>query len=187
MPRASYGDRHCVSVLQAETLVTLDFTSRVIDFFTVHSTRPVDGAYPPPPPAQDPGPAHLWLRSPAPSRRVRRAPGPRCAARRGAGGAGPADTWLASCTRPVPGPPALIRHHLLGPRCQCPRQAVGPHRERWRAAEPPASLWGLGVCQWGGWGRGPPGVHCRLGSRRGCGRCRWDACRAFASCTWYLA
>ncbi|XP_055263428.1 lethal(2) giant larvae protein homolog 1 isoform X3 [Moschus berezovskii] len=42
MPRASYGDRHCVSVLQAETLATLDFTSRVIDFFTVHSTRPED-------------------------------------------------------------------------------------------------------------------------------------------------
>lgn len=45
MPRASYGDRHCVSVLRAETLVTLDFTSRVIDFFTVHNTRPEDGAY----------------------------------------------------------------------------------------------------------------------------------------------
>lgn len=44
MPRASYGDRHCVSVLQATSLVTLDFTSRVIDFFTVHSTRPEDGA-----------------------------------------------------------------------------------------------------------------------------------------------
>ncbi|XP_040830442.1 lethal(2) giant larvae protein homolog 1 isoform X2 [Ochotona curzoniae] len=42
MPRASYGDRHCVSVLRAETLVTLDFTSRVIDFFTVHSTGPED-------------------------------------------------------------------------------------------------------------------------------------------------
>ncbi|KAF0872574.1 L2GL1 protein, partial [Crocuta crocuta] len=42
MPRASYGDRHCVSVLRAETLVTLDFTSRIIDFFTVHSTRPED-------------------------------------------------------------------------------------------------------------------------------------------------
>lgn len=46
MPRASYGDRHCVSVLRAETLVTLDFTSRVIDFFTVHSTQPEDGEYP---------------------------------------------------------------------------------------------------------------------------------------------
>lgn len=45
MPRASYGDRHCVSVLRAETLVTLDFTSRVIDFFTVHSTQPEDGVY----------------------------------------------------------------------------------------------------------------------------------------------
>lgn len=39
MPRASYGDRHCVSVLRAETLVTLDFTSRIIDFFTVHSSQ----------------------------------------------------------------------------------------------------------------------------------------------------
>lgn len=42
MPRASYGDRHCVSVLRADTLVTLDFTSRIIDFFTVHSARPED-------------------------------------------------------------------------------------------------------------------------------------------------
>ncbi|XP_075755885.1 lethal(2) giant larvae protein homolog 1 isoform X5 [Pelodiscus sinensis] len=40
MPRASYGDRHCVSILQGQTLVTLDFTSRVIDFFTVHNTEP---------------------------------------------------------------------------------------------------------------------------------------------------
>lgn len=40
MPRASYGDRHCVTVLQDKTQVTLDFTSRVIDFFTVHC---VDG------------------------------------------------------------------------------------------------------------------------------------------------
>nr|XP_033770016.1 lethal(2) giant larvae protein homolog 1 isoform X1 [Geotrypetes seraphini] len=39
MPRASYGDRHCVTVLQGKTLVTLDFTSRVIDFFTVYSTE----------------------------------------------------------------------------------------------------------------------------------------------------
>ncbi|XP_037767600.1 lethal(2) giant larvae protein homolog 1 [Chelonia mydas] len=40
MPRASYGDRHCVSILQGQSLVTLDFTSRVIDFFTVHHTEP---------------------------------------------------------------------------------------------------------------------------------------------------
>lgn len=68
MPRASYGDRHCVSVLRAETLVTLDFTSRIIDFFTVHSTRPEDGvcpALPCPVPSATCGHAH-----PAPSHRV---------------------------------------------------------------------------------------------------------------------
>lgn len=61
MPRASYGDRHCVSVLRAETLVTLDFTSRIIDFFTVHSTRPEDGvclAHPSPVPQASHGHAH---------------------------------------------------------------------------------------------------------------------------------
>uniref|UniRef100_A0A6Q2Z5P4 Lethal giant larvae homologue 2 domain-containing protein n=1 Tax=Esox lucius TaxID=8010 RepID=A0A6Q2Z5P4_ESOLU len=40
MPRASYGDRHCVSIQQDKQHVTLDFTSRVIDFFTVHTTDP---------------------------------------------------------------------------------------------------------------------------------------------------
>lgn len=40
MPRASYGDRHCVTVLQGKNQVTMDFTSRVIDFFTVHNTEP---------------------------------------------------------------------------------------------------------------------------------------------------
>ena len=69
MPRASYGDRHCVSVLQAETLVTLDFTSRVIDFFTVHSTRPEDGAYPTPRRTQPR--TSVRLRSPTLSCRVR--------------------------------------------------------------------------------------------------------------------
>ncbi|KAJ6655973.1 hypothetical protein lerEdw1_004558 [Lerista edwardsae] len=39
MPRASYGDRHCVTILQGQNLVTLDFTSRVIDFFTVYNTE----------------------------------------------------------------------------------------------------------------------------------------------------
>uniref|UniRef100_A0AAQ4RXE2 LLGL scribble cell polarity complex component 1 n=1 Tax=Gasterosteus aculeatus aculeatus TaxID=481459 RepID=A0AAQ4RXE2_GASAC len=36
MPRASYGDRHCLTIQQDKEHVTLDFTSRVIDFFTVH-------------------------------------------------------------------------------------------------------------------------------------------------------
>uniref|UniRef100_A0A8K9UUU3 LLGL scribble cell polarity complex component 1 n=1 Tax=Oncorhynchus mykiss TaxID=8022 RepID=A0A8K9UUU3_ONCMY len=40
MPRASYGDRHCVTIQQDKQHVTLDFTSRVIDFFTVHTTDP---------------------------------------------------------------------------------------------------------------------------------------------------
>ncbi|KAF6715830.1 Lethal(2) giant larvae-like protein 1 [Oryzias melastigma] len=37
MPRASYGDRHCLTIQQDKEHVTLDFTSRVIDFFTVHN------------------------------------------------------------------------------------------------------------------------------------------------------
>uniref|UniRef100_A0A672GSH2 LLGL scribble cell polarity complex component 1 n=1 Tax=Salarias fasciatus TaxID=181472 RepID=A0A672GSH2_SALFA len=39
MPRASYGDRHCLTIQQDKDHVTLDFTSRVIDFFTVHSVE----------------------------------------------------------------------------------------------------------------------------------------------------
>ncbi|KAA8584876.1 hypothetical protein FQN60_003570, partial [Etheostoma spectabile] len=34
MPRASYGDRHCLTIQQDKDHVTFDFTSRVIDFFT---------------------------------------------------------------------------------------------------------------------------------------------------------
>ncbi|XP_061761186.1 lethal(2) giant larvae protein homolog 1 isoform X1 [Nerophis ophidion] len=39
MPRASYGDRHCLTIQQDKEHVTLDFTSRVIDFFTVHNVE----------------------------------------------------------------------------------------------------------------------------------------------------
>ncbi|XP_048869300.1 LLGL scribble cell polarity complex component 2 isoform X2 [Brienomyrus brachyistius] len=35
MPRASYGDRHCISVINGKTHVALDFTSRIIDFFVI--------------------------------------------------------------------------------------------------------------------------------------------------------
>uniref|UniRef100_A0A665WS08 Lethal giant larvae homologue 2 domain-containing protein n=1 Tax=Echeneis naucrates TaxID=173247 RepID=A0A665WS08_ECHNA len=35
MPRASYGDRHCLTIQQDKEHITLDFTSRVIDFFTI--------------------------------------------------------------------------------------------------------------------------------------------------------
>ncbi|TNN30858.1 Lethal(2) giant larvae 1 [Liparis tanakae] len=43
MPRASYGDRHCLTIQQGKDHVTLDFTSRVIDFFTVHGVEPENG------------------------------------------------------------------------------------------------------------------------------------------------
>ncbi|XP_030630148.1 LLGL scribble cell polarity complex component 2 [Chanos chanos] len=35
MPRASFGDRHCISVIHSKTHVALDFTSRIIDFFII--------------------------------------------------------------------------------------------------------------------------------------------------------
>lgn len=46
MPRASYGDRHCLTIQQDKDHVTLDFTSRVIDFFTVHSIEQEKGEEP---------------------------------------------------------------------------------------------------------------------------------------------
>jgi len=38
MPRASYGDRHCITVMQGKKHVVFDFTSRVLDFFTISDT-----------------------------------------------------------------------------------------------------------------------------------------------------
>ncbi len=35
MPRASYGDRHCISIIHSKTHEALDFTSRIIDFFVL--------------------------------------------------------------------------------------------------------------------------------------------------------
>lgn len=46
MPRASYGDRHCLTIQQDKEHVTLDFTSRVIDFFTVHNVDDDKGKNP---------------------------------------------------------------------------------------------------------------------------------------------
>uniref|UniRef100_A0A8C1ZLC7 LLGL scribble cell polarity complex component 2 n=1 Tax=Cyprinus carpio TaxID=7962 RepID=A0A8C1ZLC7_CYPCA len=39
MPRASYGDRHCISVIHSKTHEALDFTSRIIDFFVIHASK----------------------------------------------------------------------------------------------------------------------------------------------------
>lgn len=35
MPRASYGDRHCISIIHSKTHEALDFTSRIIDFIII--------------------------------------------------------------------------------------------------------------------------------------------------------
>ena len=43
MPRASYGDRHCVTVMQGNKHVVFDFTSKVIDFFTMSDVDSVYG------------------------------------------------------------------------------------------------------------------------------------------------
>ncbi|KAJ6660315.1 hypothetical protein lerEdw1_017738, partial [Lerista edwardsae] len=40
MPRASYGDRHSISVVHGNQQTAFDFTSRVIDFFVVASADP---------------------------------------------------------------------------------------------------------------------------------------------------
>ncbi|XP_053148977.1 LLGL scribble cell polarity complex component 2 isoform X2 [Hemicordylus capensis] len=40
MPRASYGDRHSISVVHGDRQIAFDFTSRVIDFFVIANTDP---------------------------------------------------------------------------------------------------------------------------------------------------
>ncbi|CAI9724364.1 (2) giant larvae homolog 1-like isoform X1 [Octopus vulgaris] len=42
MPRASYGDKHTVTVMQEENHVVFDFTSKVIDFITVSTADEED-------------------------------------------------------------------------------------------------------------------------------------------------
>lgn len=43
MPRASYGDRHSISVVHGSQQIAFDFTSRVIDFFIIFSSEPTAG------------------------------------------------------------------------------------------------------------------------------------------------
>ncbi|KAM3846612.1 LLGL scribble cell polarity complex component 2 isoform 1-T4 [Vipera latastei] len=40
MPRASYGDRHSITVVHGSRQIAFDFTSRVIDFFVIASAEP---------------------------------------------------------------------------------------------------------------------------------------------------
>ena len=43
LPRASYGDKHSVSILEDNTVkVVLDFTSKVIDFFSIYEEGDLD-------------------------------------------------------------------------------------------------------------------------------------------------
>lgn len=43
MPRASYGDRHCISVVHNGQQTAFDFTSRVIDFTVLTDADPAAG------------------------------------------------------------------------------------------------------------------------------------------------
>lgn len=43
MPRASYGDRHCISVVHNGQQTAFDFTSRVIDFTVLIEVDPTAG------------------------------------------------------------------------------------------------------------------------------------------------
>lgn len=43
MPRASYGDRHCISVVHNGQQTAFDFTSRVIDFTVLVEADPAAG------------------------------------------------------------------------------------------------------------------------------------------------
>lgn len=43
MPRASYGDRHSITVAYGGRQIAFDFTSRVIDFFVIANAEPFAG------------------------------------------------------------------------------------------------------------------------------------------------
>lgn len=43
MPRASYGDRHCISVVHNGQQTAFDFTSRIIDFTVLAEADPAAG------------------------------------------------------------------------------------------------------------------------------------------------
>lgn len=132
MPRASYGDRHCLTVQQDKEHVTLDFTSRVIDFFTVHNMDPEKGL-------TNITDLYLWpknppvLISPLLLLRVWRPVGFSCVARRGAGRDRSADARVAVSADSLPRPPSLLSHHLLLPHHQRPSQTLGEINKCWES------------------------------------------------------
>lgn len=151
MPRASYGDRHCLTIQQDKDHVTLDFTSRVIDFFTVHNIEPEKGE--PPANTNDvylscilfsschlkaqyhpkvclifPHSCSVWWAV--------------CAGGLTGGGAGcnrPPDPRVALFAHSLPGSSALLSHHLLLPHHQRSSQALGKAGQRWQSTAEPST------------------------------------------------
>ncbi|XP_026908165.1 LLGL scribble cell polarity complex component 2 isoform X7 [Acinonyx jubatus] len=64
MPRASYGDRHCISVVHDGQQTAFDFTSRVIDFTVLAEADPASAPdpWPVPQPLMTPTPWWCWPR-----------------------------------------------------------------------------------------------------------------------------
>lgn len=147
MPRASYGDRHCLTIQQDKDHVTLDFTSRVIDFFTVHNIEPARGEQP-----ANTNDVYLscilfsscclkaqYRPRLSPSCRVRWAV---CTGGLTGGGAGcnrPPDPRVALFANSLPGSSALLSHHLLLPHHQRPSQALGEADQRWQSTAEPST------------------------------------------------
>lgn len=137
MPRASYGDRHCLTIQQDKDHVTLDFTSRVIDFFTVHSIEQEKGEE-----LVNINDVYLWVPVSlsavvskvqyslnvclvSPSDRVRRAVCIGSVIGRGAGCYWPPDPRVALFAHSLPGSSPFLSHHLLLPHLQRPSQTLG--------------------------------------------------------------
>lgn len=143
MPRASYGDRHCLTIQQDKQHITLDFTSRVIDFFTVQSIEPERGL-------TRITRLDLWVCNvssifliPPPLLRVWRPIGFSRVARRGAGCDWSADARMALSADSLPRPSSLLSHHLLLPHRQRPSQTMGEVNKRWESTtRPPAHTHG---------------------------------------------
>lgn len=140
MPRASYGDRHCLTIQQDKEHVTLDFTSRVIDFFTVHNMDNDKGKNP-----SRYKSFHFYsvldLKCPAfclPALRVWRPIGSRCASGGGAGCDWPADPRLALAAHSLPRSPSLVSYHVLLSRHKRLHQAVGAADQRRQSTTEPA-------------------------------------------------
>lgn len=154
MPRASYGDRHCISVIHSKTHIALDFTSRIIDFFVIREGEDHKGSmsshmnalakqgffYACVPSYWMPTFPLRLLRflSIHPSTSCAHSRRPQCSCGAGGGGAGCGGSpvcWMACHPDPLPGAAALLSHHLLPPRLQHSPQAVGAHPSCWGGTE----------------------------------------------------